>query len=528
MFIDHEARSYNPAPGVDFDKDRPLFAEVKSIARDCLAVCTPGCGAYRSYMKRAANNRLMVQSGNCAEWFHVPLPKRSMKRHQPVSVTPPEQSRAEQSRTDTEQTPSAVFGLIDLLPVVAKAVANLKSKLPFWADVEDMKSLALIEILEHGEPMTEALAYLIAKRSLIDWARKEQLRRKGRQESGVRDTSPGSDPSPEAENIPEYRATAAADVFARIWEAVKALPDRQREAMILAYWGGQDTRESGALMGVTDRAVQGLLAKGQVSLKKILDDVRFQGASNDKVDVEWFRVYVSMKDDPKVQLLPADLFMFLVNIWCVARQNDGVLPKSDVLAFQLRKTEAQVNEHLKELVRCGLIDKTAAGLMPHNWNTLQYSSDSSTSRVKRHREKSSTLPKRSMKLVSVDELAEWRCFLFWVSGGLNPMDGSMAAEVRDSLDMRCPGFLEAETEYFTGLHGAGESYDWPLDFLSGLVDWIYRGIFSGREVPPYASLTPTLTSKYLAATGSGAVVPSEAPEYFENYPTFAEWCARHA
>jgi hypothetical protein len=114
--------------------------------------------------------------------------------------------------------------------------------------------------------------------------------------------------------------------------------------------------------------------------------------------------------------------------------------------------------------------------------------------------------------------------MLWVSGGLNAMDGSMASEVKDALDSRCPGFLESETQYFTECHDAREPYDWPLDFIAGLVEWGYARVFAGRAVPSDNSQFP----KYRSAMQY--VLGQEAPrnlqqwrERIENYPTLKEW-----
>ena len=47
----------------------------------------------------------------------------------------------------------------------------------------------------------------------------------------------------------------------------------------------------------------------------------------------WFRVYNDVVDDPKVQRLSNTLFKVLINLWCLASANDGVLPPIDEIAF---------------------------------------------------------------------------------------------------------------------------------------------------------------------------------------------------
>ena len=101
----------------------------------------------------------------------------------------------------------------------------------------------------------------------------------------------------------------------------------------------------------------------------------------------WFRLYNTLVDDPKVQQLPDALFKALVNLWCVASQNDGVLPSADDIGYKLRIKPQRAAEIVTRLVQAGLIDKVDGVFIPHNWDSRQFQSDSSTDRVKKHREK---------------------------------------------------------------------------------------------------------------------------------------------
>jgi hypothetical protein len=50
----------------------------------------------------------------------------------------------------------------------------------------------------------------------------------------------------------------------------------------------------------------------------------------------WFRVYQSILDDPKVRQLSAKNFRALINLWAFASQNHGALPSENDIAFKLR------------------------------------------------------------------------------------------------------------------------------------------------------------------------------------------------
>jgi DNA-binding transcriptional ArsR family regulator len=108
----------------------------------------------------------------------------------------------------------------------------------------------------------------------------------------------------------------------------------------------------------------------------------------------WFRVYDDLVDDPKVQRLSGDMVKSLLNLWCLASQNDGMLPAADDIAFKLRMTPSKVAKLLSVLGECGLIDSEEEGLRPHNWNGRQYKSDvtdpTAALRQKAYRERNKT------------------------------------------------------------------------------------------------------------------------------------------
>jgi hypothetical protein len=101
----------------------------------------------------------------------------------------------------------------------------------------------------------------------------------------------------------------------------------------------------------------------------------------------WFRVYNDLIDDPKVQRLDPSLFKTLINLWCLASANEGVIPAIDEIAFKLRMKPDKAQRMLSELRAAGLVDDDERGPRPHNWDSRQFISDGSTSRVKRFRER---------------------------------------------------------------------------------------------------------------------------------------------
>jgi hypothetical protein len=101
--------------------------------------------------------------------------------------------------------------------------------------------------------------------------------------------------------------------------------------------------------------------------------------------VKWFRFYYEVAEDPKVQTLPARLFKLWINVLCLAAKNKGVVPPVSQVAYALRMGRTRVDLDMAALSRAGLFDRTPTGLVPHNWNGRQFTSDNVTPRVKKHR-----------------------------------------------------------------------------------------------------------------------------------------------
>ena len=97
----------------------------------------------------------------------------------------------------------------------------------------------------------------------------------------------------------------------------------------------------------------------------------------------WFRFYVRTLNNPKVQRLPSNIFKGWVNLLCLAKETDGVLPTVEDISFRLRLSKAKADDLISTLKTNGLID----GNKLHDWDDMQYPSDSSTERVQRYRER---------------------------------------------------------------------------------------------------------------------------------------------
>ena len=70
------------------------------------------------------------------------------------------------------------------------------------------------------------------------------------------------------------RGLEAADVGARVASAMAALPDRQREALVMCHYQELGNIEAAALMGVSVEALESLLSRGRRALRAALADMR--------------------------------------------------------------------------------------------------------------------------------------------------------------------------------------------------------------------------------------------------------------
>lgn len=103
----------------------------------------------------------------------------------------------------------------------------------------------------------------------------------------------------------------------------------------------------------------------------------------------WLRLYTGILDDPKVQRLQPEHFKGWINLLCLAKENDGLLPSLEDTAFRLRISEAEAQSLVEVLANRGLLDQTEDGLMPHKWDERQFISDSDPTaaiRARRYRQ----------------------------------------------------------------------------------------------------------------------------------------------
>lgn len=104
----------------------------------------------------------------------------------------------------------------------------------------------------------------------------------------------------------------------------------------------------------------------------------------------WFRAYSEVLNDPKVQTLPLDAFKAWHNALYLAASlssNDGTIGTLHSVSFAFRETEEAVSSAFQPLIERGLIETFHETFRIVSWRKRQFKSDTSTARVKRHREK---------------------------------------------------------------------------------------------------------------------------------------------
>lgn len=100
----------------------------------------------------------------------------------------------------------------------------------------------------------------------------------------------------------------------------------------------------------------------------------------------WFRLYDCLLNDPKVQKLPPKAFKVLINLWCIASQNGGVIPEDD-LPYKLRMRPCHVKDVLNLLFSLTLLERDGNALVPHQWRARNPNHDHSAERTRAYRKK---------------------------------------------------------------------------------------------------------------------------------------------
>lgn len=105
----------------------------------------------------------------------------------------------------------------------------------------------------------------------------------------------------------------------------------------------------------------------------------------------WYRFYVSVLDNPKIEALSDFNFRIWTKLNAIATSNGGLIPGDmGTLAILCRRSEGKIRNAVQVLLSAKLMEYCDQDLTPHEWELWQYDSDISTNRVKAFRERTKT------------------------------------------------------------------------------------------------------------------------------------------
>jgi len=159
----------------------------------------------------------------------------------------------------------------DYLAICKRAIGTLQRRgVCEWIEREELIAEGCLA-LSTRKPDTTALAVKIARDAMIDAVRKNERRNRGRVEVRA-----GHGAEVNGDEVPEgdqWDATVYGkqklqplNTHPDLWEAMKALPARQYQAITLAYWGGETQAEIAVELGVDQATVSRTLEAAKKSL----------------------------------------------------------------------------------------------------------------------------------------------------------------------------------------------------------------------------------------------------------------------
>jgi RNA polymerase sigma-70 factor (ECF subfamily) len=139
------------------------------------------------------------------------------------------------------------------------------------ASAEEITQEVFVQLWEHADRFDAAKGSLraflgaITHRRAVDWVRSES-RRRDREARTAQDSATGQ----VATVVDITTGLAAQDTAARVRAAVETLPLEQREAVVLAYFGGLTFREVAARLGLPEGTAKSRLRLALGKLSAVL------------------------------------------------------------------------------------------------------------------------------------------------------------------------------------------------------------------------------------------------------------------
>jgi RNA polymerase sigma-70 factor (ECF subfamily) len=166
---------------------------------------------------------------------------------------------------DTARGDAAAFRAL-VSAHLSGAVAIARGMLGDAAEAEDIAQEAFLRLwrnagaLELGPGGVKPWLRRVISNLVIDRVRA------GRRTTVVAEVPEQIEPARQDRGLVEH------DLKARVGAALQGLPERQRAALVLFHFDGLSQIEVGAALGVSDEAVESLLARARRSLKVALKD----------------------------------------------------------------------------------------------------------------------------------------------------------------------------------------------------------------------------------------------------------------
>lgn len=102
----------------------------------------------------------------------------------------------------------------------------------------------------------------------------------------------------------------------------------------------------------------------------------------------WIKLYIEVIDDPKMGLLPDDVWRAAVELFCIAGEynREGLLPPLPDIKWRLRWDDEKASNLITKLENIGIITSTEAGLLVTNFARRQAPA-TGAERAQRYRDK---------------------------------------------------------------------------------------------------------------------------------------------